>query len=472
MLPSRLSRLLMLVSIALITVGCMTVGPDYVAPTTELPETWHAPVDPALTPDETTPRAWWTHFEDPALDGCIEAAGEANRDLAVALARIEESRAQLGIARGGKLPVAGVGAEVTRTATSAGSGFDLGTRTLYSVAPSASWEIDLFGKIRRQVEAAGARYEATIEDKRDLEVALFAEVALTYLTMRTLEAQIAATEANLESQREVLELTRARRKHGLASDLEVAQAERLVASFEASVPALRRERAASRNALSVLMGKNPGTPDPLLDAPGPIPVPPEELILSTPAEMLRQRPDIRAAERRLAAQTARVGIATADLYPTLSLSALLGRESISTNNLFNASNRLWSLGASLQTTLFSGGRLRRAIEVEDARTEQALAGYEQTVLNALGEVENALTALAENHAEREALHRSLEAAETSVTLSRRLYKEGLVDFQNVLDASREQLELERRWAGAKGAYAAETVRLYRAFGGGWQLEPQ
>ena len=456
----------LLLTLLLLT-GCAAVGPDYRQPQVDMAAEWHAPADPAVLPEADLVREWWTLYRDPLLDRLIEKASETNLDLLTAVARVEETRARLGIATGERYPSVEATGGVTRQRSSEntiGAGYE---ETFYSPVIGASWEIDLFGRIRRSVEAATAEYQASEEDRTDVMISLYANVALTYLEIRTDQARLAAARANIDSQKEVLGLTRSRFRHGLATDLDVAQAERLLARAEAEVPPLRISLSQGINNLAVLLGSRPGSLHEDLMEPCPIPLPPQQATVGVPADLLRQRPDIRRAERLLAAQTARIGVATADLYPSFSLSGSFGYESIDASDLFDAGSRVYSLGPSLRWNIFSGGRIRNQIKAQDAVTRQALLAYEQAVLNALREVENALRAYVEDRVRLAALERSVVAARRSVKLSTDLYRQGLSDFQPVLDAQRDQFEFENQLASARGNSAANFTRLYAALGGGW-----
>lgn len=447
--------------------GCATVGPDYRPPEVEMAAEWHTLADPAVLPEADLVRQWWTLYRDPLLDRLIEQATETNLDLLTAVARVEETRARLGISTGERYPSVDASGDVIRQRSSenaVGTGYE---ETFYTPGIGASWEIDLFGRIRRSVEAATAEYQASEEDRTDVMISLYANVALTYLGIRTDQARLAAARANIDSQKEVLGLTRSRFRHGLATDLDVAQAERLLARAEAEVPPLRISLSEGINNLAVLLGIRPGGLHQDLMEPRPIPLPPQQATVGVPADLLRQRPDIRRAERLLAAQTARIGVATADLYPSFSLTGFFGYESIDTGDLFDPGSRVFSLGPSLRWNIFAGGRIRNQIKAQDAVARQALLAYEQAVLNALREVENALKAYVEDRVRLEALERSVAAARRSVKLSTNLYRQGLSDFQPVLDAQRDQFEFENQLASARGNSAANFARLYAALGGGW-----
>jgi NodT family efflux transporter outer membrane factor (OMF) lipoprotein len=432
-----------------------------------MPSSWHTPLDPALEARESLVLEWWKLYDDPLLTRLITEAAQDNLDLKEAVARVDEARARFGMALGEELPSLDADASITRYRTSKNN-YGLGkTETQYAPGVSASWEIDLFGRIRRSVEAAGADFQATREDRTDVMISLYANVALTYLDIRTYQARLAAADANIESQKQVLELTRSKFKYGLATGLEVAQAERVLASSEASVPPLRIELSKSINTMAVLLGRQPGALHKELSVPREIPLPPAKATLGMPADLLRQRPDIRRAERQLAAQTARIGVATADLYPSLSLTGSFGYESVNTNDLFEPASNVFAFGPSLRWNIFSANRIRNQVKAQDAVARQYMLRYESTVLNALNEVENALRSYIEDRVRLEALTRAVDAAGRSVNLSTKLYKQGLVNFQDVLDAQRDQFSLENDLAAARGNSAANFVRLYAALGGGW-----
>lgn len=455
----------------LIFSGCMAVGPDYIKPKPSMPGYWQDSTDPALVPDTATICRWWTVFEDPMLTQLIEQVAESNLDLKLAVARVDEARARLGVVSGERVPTLDATGDVSRQRGSENDVFSTGTTyTRYSIGLDASWEVDLFGRVRRSIEEAAANLESVHEDRNDVMVTMYAEVALTYLAIRTFQSRLAATRGNIESQRQVLALTRSRFKHGLATDLDVAQAERILGSSEAEIPPLRIELSRAINSIGVLLGRNPGTFSDELSKVKPIPLPPEKITVGIPADLLRQRPDIRRAERELAAQTARIGIAKADLYPRFSLNGTFGLAATDSENLFESGSRAYSFGPAVRWNLFDGNRIRNQVKVEDARTEQALLRYEQTVLNALNEAENAFTSYREQRLRLEALERTVVAARRSVKLSTELYKQGLTDFQNVLDSQRALFVIENQVAEARGETVAILVRLYKALGGGWDPE--
>lgn len=453
----------------LLLAGCMAVGPDYSPPESRMPDGWQEGHAPSMIPGQAVTLGWWSEFDDPQLDAFIERARRHNLDIRQAVARIREARATLGVARGSWWPEANAEGSAVRQRSSENGLYSSGgtTETLYAAGLDASWEIDLFGRIRRSVEAAQADYQASEEDRRDVLISVFAEVARTYLDTRTYQARLAAAEGNIDSQRQVLKLTRSRFRNGLATGLDVAQAEQVLAASEAEVPPLRAGLTRSINTLAVLLGQTPGSLSDQLSAAAPIPVPPPQVAIGVPADLLRQRPDIRRAERQLAAQTARIGVAKADLYPRLSLSGTFAFEAIDAGDLLQGGSRAFGFGPTLRWLLFDGGRVRAQVAAEDARTEQALLTYEQSVLNALNEVENALSQYLNQRNRLDALDRSVQAAQRSLKLATRLYRDGLVDFQNVLDAQRELFNNENQLAVARGNTSIFLVQLYKALGGGW-----
>lgn len=464
----------MTVAIGLLA-GC-AVGPDYVPPKTDLPDLWEQELSEGLVDGKADLRTWWTALDDPMLDSLIAQATEGNLDIRQAVARIRESRANLGIASGELFPsVDATGtieeSRISNNVAAAVAPPQTRTDTFYAAGLDASWEIDVWGRIRRGIESADASLGASIEDYRDTLVILYAEVASTYVQIRSLQSRIASALSNVGTQRGALQLTIDRNRAGLAPELDVRQAELNLATTEAFVPALRGALAENINRLAVLLGEYPSVlHDEFAAAAEPIPQPPDEVLVSLPADLLRQRPDIRAAERTLAAQTAQIGVATADLYPRFSLLGSFALESFSTSDFFKWESRSFSFGPTVLWSLFDAGRIRSNIEVQDALTAQALLGYEETVLEAVEEVESAMAAYVQERIRRAALARSVVAARESVALVDTLYRSGLTDFQNVLDTQRSQFQQEDQLAESEGLVTQNLIRVYRALGGGWAPE--
>lgn len=453
--------------------GCMKVGPDYVRPETDMVSQWEEYDDPAIVPEKGDIRNWWTVYNDPLLTSLILHASESNLDVRVAVARVQEARARLGAVTGDRWPGLDASGEVAREKASDNMGLGEGVRqTTYSASLGASWEMDLFGRIGRSIESAAAEYEATEEDKTDVLVTMYSELAKAYLNVRTFQACIEAARSNIASQRESLELTKVRFVNGLATDLEVAQAERVLANSESQIPPLKTSLTRSINTIDILLGNTPDIFSQELEKPAPIPFPDESITIGVPADLLRRRTDIRSAERRLAAQTAKIGVAKADLYPTFSLTGSFGLASTASGDFFSSGSQYYSYGLPIRWNLFSGGRIRNQIKAEDAKTSQLLFTYEKTVLNAFNEVENAITAYLEELKRYESLQKAVSASKRAVKLSTDLYKDGLTDYQNVLDAQRSLFDSENEMLTAKGNSAVYIAQLYKVLGGGWDADAE
>jgi multidrug efflux system outer membrane protein len=457
--------------VALAAGGCL-VGRDYVAPEPDTPDLWHQELVRGLETGEADLRTWWTALGDPVLERLIDRATEGSLELEEALGRVLEARAFLGIAAGELAPaIDGVGS-IERNRQSENIvpdpiAFGDRTDTIYTTALDSSWELDVWGRIRRSVESADASLQASVEDYRDVLVSLYADVASSYTDVRSLQARVRFAEGNAETQRGSLRLTIDRRDAGIGSDLEVAQAEQNLARTEAFIPSLRIALAAAIHRLGVLIGEHPAALYAELEPEAAVPAPPPRVLVGLPADMLRRRPDVRRAERELAAQTARIGVATAELYPRFSLNGFFGFDSLIAGEAWQRASGVMAFGPSFRWNLFDGGRVRSAIRVEDARTEQALARYERAVLEALEDVENATVGFVEESERRDALGRAVTASRKAVELVDTLYRTGLTDFQNVLDTERTLFEQEDAFAESEGLVARNLIAIYRSVGGGW-----
>jgi len=462
-------------ALAALLVGC-AVGPDYAPPEPEIPDAWLASVAADLESEAPPITFWWEAFNDSILNVLIETAAEGNKGVVAAAARIEEARAIHGVAKSPLYPDLILGGSYARSKASENSpqgqlqeatGGTVEPGDLYSGSLDSFWEIDLWGRIRRGVEAAEAEVDASVEDYRDVLVSLFAEVASAYVDVRTAQSRIQFAQQNIDAQQESVQLTRDRFRAGLTSALDVAQAESNLFSSEAQIPTLETELEISLNRLAVLVGSNPGAVHELLAEPAEIPTPEYGVTDVLPAELLRRRPDVRAAERRLAAQTARVGQKTAELYPSFSLSGFLELVSLDFGDLFTPESVGWGFVPGLRWNLFSGGRIRNQIRVEEARTAQLLAAYEQQVLLALSEAENALVAMERSRLREDRLAEAVAATERSVELVRTQYLSGLTNFQNFLDSQRSLFTQQDQLAATRGAAVQSLIALNRALGGGW-----
>jgi multidrug efflux system outer membrane protein len=452
--------------------GCSAVGPDYVKPETEVPSTWYGDLQDGLTNKAIDPQTlaqWWSTLEDPTLSSLMERAVRGNLDLKNARARVREARALRGINRARLFPIidATGSAAKSRRAVSSSDGNE---SELYSAGFDAGWELDVFGGVRRSVEAAEADLEASWENLHDVLVSLLAEVALNYMEVRTFQAQFAVAEANIAAQEATYEYTSSRFEAGLSNELPVQQALTNLETTRSQIPSLRTGLVAANNRLSVLLGEQPGAVNRELVEPRPIPVPPLTVAVGVPADTLLNRPDVRRFERLLAGQTARIGVATADLYPKFFLTGTIGLESLSAGELFNSASRAWLFGASVLWNVFDAGATRQRIEFQSALREQALNEYGSKILLALEEVENALVAYAQEQLRRDSLKAATTAAQKAVFLAQDQYAAGLVDFNNVLVAQRSLLTLEDELARSEGTVTSNLVRLYKALGGGWEFQ--
>lgn len=468
--PLRFKAFLTAALMLSIFAGCVVVGPDYVPPDTPMPAAWHTPAKSGLGGEhlnEGTLAGWWSILGDPVLTNLVESAVAGNFGLKEARARVREARARRGISAAGRFPTidASGSARSSRSSEETGSGSE---RELYAAGFDAAWELDVFGGKKRAVEAAGAELQASAEDLRNVLVSLLAEVALNYVELRSFQTRLSVAEANLDAQQETYNITRWRRQAGLTTQLDVEQARYSLEQTRAQVPGLQTGLEQAKNRLAVLIGQHPGSLRDALAERKAIPITPLEVAVGVPADILRRRPDVRRAERRLAAQTAQIGVATSDLYPKFSLLGSIGLEALSLNNLFAFGSRTYGSGATVAWPLFDAGAIRSNIEVQSALQQQALIQYEAAVLAALEEVENALVAYAKEQSRRQSLTAATAAARRAVELSQIQYSSGLIEFGNVLIAQRSLLSLQDQLAVSEGTVTSNLIVLYKSLGGGWK----
>ncbi len=461
--------------------GCSCkVGPDYEQPAPlpneqPLADQWHTAAMMGLDAGQSDLQTWWKVFSDRRLEELLQRAQLENLNLQQAIARLSEARAFVGVARGERMPVVDAGGDVNVGQQSAATlpiDFPGGTDTtsLLSLGVDAAWEMDVFGKFARNIESAEAGYEASIEDYRDVLVSLLAEVALSYVDVRAFQQRIEFARSNVDSQRESLQLTRDRFDAGLTSALDVAQAESNLGDTESTIPRLEQNLNFALNRLAVLLAVTPGTLHEELALEGDVPTPPSTVAVGIPANVMRQRPDIRAAERALASQNALIGVATADLYPSFSLRGFF---TFNWGNIGNTTTgTAWSIIPGFNWNLFDRGRIQSRVRVEEARTQQAFLAYEQTVLVALEDVENSMIAYFKELERRDRLTEAVDAAQRSVDLVRTQYLAGLTNFQNVLDSQRSLFRFQDQLAESEGLAVQNLIVLYRSLGGGWDVETQ
>lgn len=487
-------------AIVILISGC-SVGPDYVTPELEVPAEFHAQQSgnvASATPIDLT--RWWETFDDPVLNRLVDEAAASNLDVALAKARVREARALLTLSRSGFFPNPNVEGKYTRSRPSknarststnvggSGSDSDLGdagsgsgsggsstsinspgqTTSLYEVGFDATWEIDIFGGTRREVEAAYDTYEAQIEAKRSAMVTLLAEVAGNYVALRGSQKRFAITERNVAAQKETLDLQHMRLDAGLANDLTVAQAQAQYETTSAQLPSLEVPIYQAIHRLSILLGKDPAALFDELSHTQPLPTSSVKIPAGLPSELLQRRPDIRQAERELAAATANIGVATADLFPKLELTGAIGLRSQISSSLFEGASRYWSAGPSLTWNVLNWFAILANIEVKNARQEQALINYKKVVLGSFEEVENALVSVSREQARRARLRESVIASTKALSLAQDLNKAGIVDFLNVLNAQQSVFDSEDRLVQSEQAATLNIVSLYKALGGGWE----
>jgi NodT family efflux transporter outer membrane factor (OMF) lipoprotein len=456
--------------ILLVAAGCTVVGRDYETPKSTLPEGWREATAAGLAPKAAELTEWWKQLNDPVLDSLVERATHNGLDVREALARVREARALRGVAAADRYPTVDASASYERRGESDNTPFGsfVPDSDLYTAGLDASWELDLWGRVRRSVEAADADLQATIEDARDTLVTLAAETALSYVDLRAFQLRLAIARRNVELQQETLNIVRSRFDAGLVGERDVAQAATQVESTRSFVPAFETGVRAAENRLAVLLGVMPGALAAELAEDRAIPVPPVEIAIGVPADLLRRRADVRRAERVLAAETARIGVAEGDLYPRLSLVGRLGISSDEASTLFDTDSTFFGFGPSIRWNVFDAGRLRDLVHAQDARTEQAQVRWERSVLKAVEESENAMTAFVREGVRRKSLVEAVAQARRAVELAQTQYQEGVSDFQVVLDSQRALTVLEDELAQSDAAVTTNMVVLFKALGGGWE----
>jgi len=451
--------------------GC-AVGPDYRAPALTMPSVWGQRAQAGVTAATADLKAWWRGFGDPVLDALIDRAIARNLDLKIAVANVREVRALRGIAGADQFPTinaSGAYARVkeTENVRPLPPGFDP-EHHLFQVGLDASWEIDVWGRVRRSIEAADATIEAAEDNRRDVLLIVLAEVARNLVDVRASEQRLLIAQNNIQTQQETVDLTRVRFEAGLATEVEVSQARTLLATTQAQVPVLQAARDQAIHRLAVLVGEAPAALLEELRRVDRIPAAPPSVPIGLPSDLLRRRPDVRRAEREVAAATARIGVATADLFPRFSLTGTLGVAAVDAGKVFTGASRFASIGPQVVWPIFAGGRIRANIRVQEARQEAALARYERTVLGAFEDTENALVAYGEEHTRQRRLVEAVDASQVALTLSRELYVRGLADFLTVLDNQRSLYAAQDQRVQSARTLVVSLIALYKALGGGWE----
>ena len=463
--------LLVLVSLQ----GCM-VGPDYRTPDPVLPDRWQAArsKDLGLKPiSQTELKDWWKTFDDPLLDQLIARAQQGNLDLKMAFTRIEQARAERLANRADLFPKVGavaIPAHFDNLIPGSGQRGSAGGTNFFLAGFDALWEVDVFGRLRRKLEAASAVTEGAQEDYREAWVMVTSEVARTYTEYRNFQHQIRITTANLESQRHTLKLTEQLYQEGVGTRYDVARAKAQTETTSAMLPALNGQLIAAQHRLEFLIGEKPGALQVKLSAPQKLPQTATRNLLTRPADTLRYRPDIRGAEKDLEAATATQGAAFAELFPKISIAAFAGLQNSDLENLFRSSAFSWASGSAIMQPIFNFGRIRAGIDLADARQKEAYLHYEKTVLEALGEAETAMARFLQEEERRQQLKGAIKDLKESHRLAELRYREGISTFLDVLDAERILYQEELSLAQSEAQATIYQIALYKALGGSGQLE--
>lgn len=467
------SILVLLISAAAVFAETGPVSPDI-----ELKETrWNElavkyPI-PAISGDiADSPRPemlanWWNLLNDETMTQLIMWSLKNNRDLVSARAKVTEARAALGINKAAVLPWLDTTNYWYSTRTPDGTGGSVKTVDIYHLGIDASWEIDIFGGKRQTIKAGVASLEAQYASLHAVWVTLSSEVALNYLSLRTLQERLEIAHHNLRLQLDTLDMLQSKVDAGLTDQLALSQAKYTMEQTKAAIPPIENEIEQVKNSLAVLVGSIPGSLEEILKEKKPLPKLDPGMLIGIPANALRQRPDILAAERSLMAQISRKESAKADMWPKFYLLGSIGTEALDSGSLFEGPNKAYSFGPKISWPIFHWGAIRNNIRVQTARQEQYLAAYEQTVLNAVAEVRNALTSSVQEQQRNEALKRGVEAAQIALDVANDKYINGLTDFNNVINAQRALLDLSEGYAISNGQITSDAIRLFKALGGGW-----
>lgn len=466
-------------SVTLVVSGCAIVGEDYVPPEIETAAEFTGSFESVYgSSPPTNLGLWWEQLEDPVLNDLVERALERSLELEAAVVAVRRDAALLGQAIGNRYPdIDGFGSGLRSRVgeDSFPANPDAQTFNLWSLGLEFGYELDVWGRVTRLIEASSADLDGSVEDLRDVRALLVASVVSAYVDLREGEARLEVAEQNIETQKASLAITETRFEAGAAPRLDVAQARTNLANTEATLPSVRTSVRLSKLRLGVLLGADPSRFVERFQSESPtasgIPRPPERIQVGVPADLLRQRPDVRAAERALASEVARVGVEIGDLYPRFSFGGTISFEATDTDQWFRESNGIFGLGPSLTWNLFDGGRERGEVRAQEAAAELALVTYRQTVLLALEDAEGAMFSLARDRDEVKALAAVVDAARDSAELSRQLYLAGKSDFQNVLDSERTLFDAQDALIESTAGATQSYVSLLRAIGGGWQ-EPR
>lgn len=493
--------------LGLMLAGC-TLGPNFASPSMFAPGTWFASrPPPPRVPSQTAPTPidpqWWTLFNDPVLTELVQQVAASNLDVRLATIRLAESRQQRGIAAADQFPGINGNASYTReqisnkgvssvlggagttaasqsnglsgttggipsSAISGGSSKGIPTFDLFQYGFDASYELDLWGRVRRSVESADASLLASAESRRNVLLTSLAELARDYIQLRGQQRDLEIAQLTLASDQQSLHLTQQRAAGGLVTGLDVANAATQVAMTSAQIPQLQQTAATTINALSLLLGQTPGALTAKLATPQPVPPVPPVVPVGLPSELVERRPDVRQAAAQLHMATAEIGAAEADFFPKITLSGSVGLQALQFKDLGNWDSRMFSGGPSLSIPIFEGGRLKYRLELRKAQQQEAAVQYQQTVLQAFHDVDNALIAYSAEQLRRDALRKGVDQAARALSLARQQYTQGLTTFLDVLTAQRALFAIQQQYADSTTTVSTNLVQLYKALGGGWE----
>jgi NodT family efflux transporter outer membrane factor (OMF) lipoprotein len=475
-----------LVAALFLTTGCTMVGPDFVKPEAPVQKEWIESRDPEIKTEASDYKDWWAVFGDTVLNSLVEGAYQQNLPLQISGLRILQARAQLGVVVGNLYPQLQQGrggadySKISKNAPNTFGGDD--SFWQYNAGFDAAWELDVWGKYRRAIESGIANLETSVASYDDFLVSLTAEVARTYVLLRTFEERLEIARQNVKIQGRSLQIAEIRFKAGAVTELDVVQAKSLLRDTEASIPRFEANIRQIKNALAILLGKLPGEVDSMISGNRIIPKAPPEVVVDIPAELMRRRPDIRLAEYQIATQTPLIGVSKAELLPAFQLFGSIGLASSNSkytksggergssfSDLFESDSLEFFGGPSFTWNLFNYGRIKNRVRTEDALLQQLIVNYEDTVLRAQQEVEDSLVGFLGRQEEAGYLLDSVKASQRSVDLSMLQYKEGMVDYQRVLDSQRFLTNEQDLWTRTRGDVILNLVSLYKSLGGGWQI---
>lgn len=473
-MPASWLGVALLGPVLLLETGC-NIGPSYRAPHVATPTEWATPLGGGETNGPADLTLWWKSFGDSELDSLVATALQSNLTLHVAESRLRQARAERGIVAANEGPEFNAKGSYSRNRfpsngfpplpPNAPSDFNL-----YTARFDASWEIDIFGGTRRAVEAADAQIMAARFSRDDVLRSLLGDVAGNYIQARVFQQRLAITRKNIEAQQRTVDLTRDQLRAGLITELHLREAEALLTTTEAQVPSLESGFQITTYRLDVLLGRMPGQLATELSSASAIPIAPPEVPVGLPSDLLLRRPDVRSAERKLAAATARIGQAKADFFPKFSLTGDIGLTSIKASDWWTAGSRFWSAGPAVVWPIFESGRIRSNVHLQSAREEEALNQYQQSILVAFEDVSGSLTAYAKEQIRRRSLLQSVEANQKALNLAESLYRRGLSDFLHVLNSERGLYQSQDALVQSDGFVALNLVALYKALGGGWRVD--